>query len=74
MVRRIFAAVKADDNDVDMCFAARVRAPFKGAVGEGDFEVVTVEQQGPELGDLFALGYGIGGDEGDAGGGVRSGA
>ena len=50
---------------MNMSLAARVRAPGEGAVGEGNFQSVTREQQRPELCHLFALGDRIGGDEGD---------
>jgi hypothetical protein len=36
-------------------------------VGEGDFQTEAIKQQRPKLGNLFALGDGVGGDESDAG-------
>ena len=47
---------KADDDDVDMSLAPRFAAPGKGAVGEDDFEIIAVEKQRPQLGNLLTLG------------------
>ena len=63
-------ATETDDDAVDGGHAARLVAPFEGAVGEVDLDVVIGHQGLPEDGDLLALADGVGGDKGDAGGGA----
>ena len=57
---------EAEDDDVHVRLAARVRAPGEGAVGEVDLQAAAVEQHRPELRHLLALRDGIGGHEADA--------
>jgi hypothetical protein len=52
---------------MDMGLALRIAHPFEGAVREGDFQPVAIEQQGPELRDLLALRDRIRGDKTNAG-------
>lgn len=63
----IVAPGEADDDDMDMGLAARIRPPGEGAVGKSDFEVIAIKEQRPELRYLFALRDRIGGDKADAG-------
>lgn len=56
---------EADDDHVNMRLATRLAVPLEGAVRIRNFEPVTIEQTGPELSDLLALGYGIGSNEPD---------
>lgn len=56
---------KADDDDVDVCLAARLARPRKGAVGKVDFEMEALEEKAPEHRHLLALRDGIRGDKCD---------
>ena len=61
------APVEAENDDVHMRLAARVRAPGEGAVRERDLQPAALGQDRPELGDLLALGDRVGGNEADPG-------
>ncbi len=54
---------EADDHHMDVGFEARLAIPAEGAVGEVDADALG-EERLPEVGHLFALRDGIGGDEG----------
>jgi len=54
-IRLAGAVCQSDNHHMHMGFAARVRAPGKSAVGEGDFQPAAVKQDWPELRDLFSL-------------------
>ena len=56
---------EAEDDDVHVRLAARVRAPGEGAVGEVDLQTAAVEQHRPELRHLLPLRDGVGGYEAD---------
>ena len=56
---------EAEDDDVHVRLAPRVRAPGEGAVGEVDLQAAAVEQHRPELRHLLALRDGVGGHEAD---------
>lgn len=72
LTRGNVAMFEADDHHLHMGDPARLGAPGEGAVGEADVELVAVEEGRPELGDLFTLRDGVGGDEGDAEAGIGS--
>lgn len=66
LLRLVLAPRQPEDDAMDMSAPARVAQPFERAVGEGDFQIVALEQERPQLRDLLALRDRIGGDEGDA--------
>ena len=57
---------QADDDDMDMRLAPRLAAPAERPVREEDFQMQPVEQDGPKLRDLLALGDRVGRNESDA--------
>ena len=68
----VVAVRQADDDDMDMRLPSRLAAPAECAVREGDFEPVAVEQDRPQLCDLFALRDRVGRDERNADALVRA--
>ena len=56
---------EADDDDVNVRFAAGFAFPCERAMGEVDLQVVALEEFVPENADLLALADGVGGDEAD---------
>src|SRR3546814_20280346 len=49
------AVRQADDDDMDVRLATRVRSPGEGAMRERDLQPIAIEQDRPELRDLLAL-------------------
>ena len=56
---RHVGCTEADNDNVNVSFAARLAHPGKGAMAEMNLEVVTLEQVVPEQSNLFALRDGV---------------
>ena len=60
---------EADDDDVDVGFAAGFAFPFERAIGKMDLDALGQKRR-PKNAGLFALGDGVGGDERATDGGI----
>src|ERR1035438_5143737 len=62
----LVAPREANDDHMNVCHATSIAAPSKCAVSEADFEAVPIEQNRPELRNLFTLRDRIGSDKADS--------
>src|ERR1017187_3968159 len=62
----LIAPGEANNDDVNVCHATSIAAPSKCAVSEADFKAVPIEQNRPELCNLFTLRDRIGSNEADS--------